>query len=796
MAQAEGKVDTLCSLCGLSCGSKPIERKDVGETATFCCSGCLNVHSLLRARGLLKPGVDPRETDLFKRSAALGLVSMREEESAPAPRAPAQPYVREQRLRITGMWSESCARLIEKTLRNERAVVLAEVSFIFDLLTVQYDTRYAPSDYVAERVASLGYRVSDYDAVRTTSPAERKDLLVRAGAAVVPWVIVLLLNLALYAERDHEPAGLSRYLPYIMMVLTVPAVIYAAKPIFSIAWRGVLHHVFRMEALPMLGILISLGFAVLESFRGSTHVYFDLACAITALTLVARWIERSAKERIARAIVRPFETLPREARIVDPTGLERMLNSDLLKIDDTFLAKTGERVPADGIVLEGEAQVNESLVTGDSEPVAKKAGDKVMGGSVIERGELRLKATAVGARRTVAELLRLVEDAVGKRLEQDLEVDKVLRFALPGVFVLAALTGVLSGDILRAVTVLVVGCPCALGTAIPLALTAALGYASRRGFVINDVRILETIQKLNAMVLDKTGIITQGRYQLLEVSREDLPMLAGVEQYSGHALGQAITASLAESGKKPMRASGIEIYRGVGMSGLAGVGRLYIGRRDLFEGADAEHDAEGDGRSVIYYGWDRILTGRVVCGDRFRFEARALIEFLHSIGIETMVVSNDTVTATEWASREAYAREFRAALLPSGKADIVEGLRHDGKTVGMIGDGATDSPALEKADVGIAMPGTAEMAAQPGIVVVMKNDPRRVVELIDLTRRTLRLVQLNRYWTYGYNAVALILAAFGLLNVLTGSFAMLVASVCLSANALRLSRKPGAARYS
>jgi Cu+-exporting ATPase len=792
--QVEGKLEILCSLCGLGCGSKPIESKDSGDTLMFCCTGCLNVHALLRARGILKPGVDPRETDLFKRSAALGLISTREE-AASSPATASNPYLREKRLRVSGMWSEACARMIEAMLRKERAVVSAEVSYVFDLLTAQYDARYAPSDYVAERVTSLGYHATEYDATSSTSPAERKDLLVRAAAAVVLWVIVMLLNLALYAERDHEPAGVVRYLPFVVMVLAVPAVLYAAKPIFALAWRGVLNHVVRAESLLSASILIALGFAAVQAFRGSTHIYFDLACAITVLTLIARWIERSAKERIARAIERPSESLPRQVRKLDLDGVEQLVNVELLKTDDRFVVKPGERIPVDGVVIEGEARVNESLLTGDSTPVNKKAGDKVIGGSINEGEELRLSAAEVGAKQTLAKILRIVENAVSKRLELERNADKVVRFAVPAVIALAALIVAITGDALRAVTMLVIGCPCALGTTTPLALAAAIGYASRRGIVMNDVRSLETISGLNAMVLDKTGTITPGRYELVEAPQEDLPMIAAVEQYSGHPLGIAVVAKLAESGRKPMRASGIEIYRGVGISGLVGVGRLYIGRRDLFEGADKEQDVESEGRSVFYYGWDRIVTGRVVCGDRFRFEARSLVEFLHESGIETMVVSNDTIAATGWACREVYAREFRAAVLPGGKAEVVEGLQQAGKRVAMVGDGISDAQALAKANLGIALGGGADLASRPGAVVVLKNDPRRVVEMLALSRRALRLIQQNTYWSYGYNAVGMLLAAFGLLDPLTGSFAMLIWSVCLTGNSLRLSRKPRAPRY-
>jgi heavy metal translocating P-type ATPase len=793
VAHLEERLVATCALCGLSCKTNPIERKSAAGTLAFCCIGCINVHEILRESGVLQPGVDPRQTELFKKSLALGLISTNAAE-APAPnQPPGESQTREKLLRVSGMWCGACAWLIEHVLRREPGVTSAEVYFASDLLKVQYDPRFTPPGSLEGRITSLGYQVSDVDDKSRTSQSERKDLLLRLGVASFLWVNVMLLNFSVYAGHfGGVPANLRPYLPYVVMALAAPVVLYSAKPVFHLAWRGLVNRVIRMEALLALGIIAAFGYSAVQSYRGSNHIYFDLACAITALTLIGKWIERSAKEKTASAIGSLYETMPRKARILDTAAQERFVNIDALQTGDTFVVKAGERIPADGVVVEGDSHADESLLTGESAPVAKKAGDRVTGGSINQGGVLRVRVTAVGENTTLAQILRSVENALGKRSAIERNADKAARIAVPVVIVLAALIAFLTGDALRGVTILVIACPCALGIATPLALTSAVGYASRRGILIGDARVLETIRKLDVVVLDKTGTITQGRFELLEVPPHDLANLAAVEQFSEHPLGRAVVSKFQESGQTAQLASGLEVHGGLGISGLIGGRRLYIGRRSLFQDSDQfSNDEIGDGRTVVYYGWDGVASARMVFGDRIRPEARTLLANLKSLGIGTIVVSGDSVAATAWATREVQARGFRAEVLPGGKAEIVEELQQKGLTVAMIGDGINDAPALARADLGIAMGGGTDLAMKAAAVVLMKNDLGRVVEMLDLSRRTLRIVRQNLFWSFSYNGIGLVLAAFGLLNPILASSAMVVSSVCVIANALRLNRAHG-----
>jgi heavy metal translocating P-type ATPase len=776
------ETDALCSLCGLDCGIRPLHDQVDGATLPFCCSGCLNVHAILRASGVLKSGVDPRETELFQRSLALGLISTRE-----APKSVEAPAAsRERLLRVSGMWCGACAWLIEHTLRKERGIALAEVYFASDLLKVQYDPRFVPPGHIKSRLRSLGYDASEYQQDSAAAETERKDLLLRFGVAAFLWINVMLLNFSVYAGHfGGMPVELRPYLPFVVMGLASPVVLYSAKPVFRLAWRGLLNGAIRMEALLSLGILSAYGYSSVQAFRGSNHLYFDIACGITVLVLVGKWVERNAKERTAAAVAGLYEMMPRKARVLDNHQQERFVAIDALKSGDIIVVKAGERIPADGVVVNGESHADESLLTGESSPVAKKEGAAVTGGSVNGGGILHVRATAVGENSVLAQILRSVEHSLGRRSEVERNADRAARSMVPVIILFAVAVGLLSGDLMRAVTILVIACPCALGIATPLALTAAVGAASRRGILVSDARVLETVRQLDVMIMDKTGTVTEGRFELLEANDQDLPAIAAVERFSEHPLGLAVLARF--KGSIP-EATDIQVHAGLGISGVVHGRRLFVGNRRLFDGAPEEHVER---RTSVYYGWDRIVGGRLVFGDRVRPEAVQLVRSLRMRGISTIIVSGDAVGATRWASEQVAADEFRAEVLPDGKAEIIAELQATGKIVAMAGDGINDAPALARANLGIAMGGGTDLAMKAATIVLMKNDLGRVIEMLDLPRRTLRIVKQNLFWAFAYNFIGLVMASLGMLNPIIASGAMVISSACVTANALRLRRMAG-----
>ena len=395
---------TPCALCALAVGNHPFTHHFAEAEKQFCCLGCLNVYTILHESGALAGAQDIRETDLFKRSLALGLISNGDQAAAQQipPDAPRQEML----LQVSGMWCSSCAWLIEHALHQERGVVSAEAFFASDLVKINYCPQYAPPERLTRRLAELGYRASEYTGEQETAQAERRDLLLRLGVAGFFWLNLMTLSTPLYVSL-FEPIGASfqRGLPLVLMALATPVIFYSAQPIMRLAWGALREGTVRMETLLGLGILAAFVYSAFEALRGATHVYFDTASAIVTLVLLGKLIERSAKERTGRALTLLYRLMPKKVRRLTADGAERFVALEALTLDDVFMVKAGERIPADGVIVTGATHVDESLLTGEAAPIAKATGDTVVAGSLNTGGVIEVRATRIGGDTTLAQEL-------------------------------------------------------------------------------------------------------------------------------------------------------------------------------------------------------------------------------------------------------------------------------------------------------------------------------------------------------------------------------------------------------
>ncbi|MBI4903728.1 MAG: heavy metal translocating P-type ATPase [Acidobacteria bacterium] len=799
--------ELLCDLCGLDCGQQPYRQ----AAHHFCCLGCMNVYSILEESGVLSTGVDLRETDLFRKSLELGListgsgVSRRTPPSAGnAPSDQAGAVTEERLFHLSGLWCSACSWLIEHTLTKQPGVESAEVYFVSDLLKLRYHPQYFPHTRVAELLAPLGYKASEYTPDRSVADEERKDLLMRLGVAAFLWVNVMGLNLSVYLGAfDNMPAAVRPYLPFVVMLLTLPVLLYSARPVFRLAWVGLKNGSLRMESLLSLGILAAFSYSAVESFRGGIHIYFDICCAITALVLIGKVIEQGAKHRAAKTIASLHRMLPSKVRFWED-GKERFVPVDLLLANHRFLVKAGERIPADGVIVEGASDADESLLTGESEPVAKRVGDTVVAGSLNLSGVLHVRATTVGAGSTIAQIVAAVERTLASRSELERKVDRVSRVFVPSVMVFALAVSaywMLSGipaleALLRSVTILVIACPCALGIGAPLALTAAVGAASRRGILLRDMQVLQSLRSLTTVVLDKTGTITEDQFALLEYPAEHLPLLASLEAVSEHPLGLAVVRRAREAGVELREPRDVVVDKGTGISGVVDDRQVRIGNRRAFgcipqelEPLAAEHEANR--RTVAFYSLDGVVTGLLVFGSRLRPGARATVDGLRRRGLDVLLVSGDSEATTAAVAREMGIGKYYAGTAPAEKVRIVAELKRAGGSVAMIGDGINDAPALAQADLGIAMGSGADLAMHSASIVLLSTQLTRVLDAIDLSHRTVSVIRQNLFWAFFYNTVGIAFAAAGLLNPLIAAGAMVVSSLSVIGNSYRLSRTKG-----
>ncbi|MBK9315436.1 MAG: heavy metal translocating P-type ATPase [Acidobacteria bacterium] len=804
-----------CALCGLDAGRNHFTSRHNNEEKIFCCLGCMNVYAILMESGVVTAGQNLRDTELFKRILEMGLISNRNEAPRTAKKIelPADTPLSETIYQVSGMWCSSCAWLIERSLEEEPGVASAEAFFASDLVKIKYYPQFLPPDRIPQRIAKLGYQASEYTGDNEAANAERKDLLLRTGIAAFFWLNIMTLNTALYVgyfERIAE--SIDRFLPYVLMALATPVVIYSARPITHLAWRALINKTVRMETLLAIGILTAYIFSIIQVFRGVSHVYFDTASAIVTLVLIGKLIERTAKSRTTQAITMLYRMMPKKVRLL-AGGDERFVSIEALNVDDVFVVKAGERIPADGRVIEGESFADESLLTGESAPVKKVPGSIVTGGSVNADGVLHIVAQRVGGDSTLAQIIHMVENAMSSKSTIERTVDRISRIFVPIVIVVAALTFLICwgaglttpGEaVMRSIAVLVIACPCALGMATPLAITAAIGAASRQGILIGDSSILERIRKIDLVVFDKTGTVTYGDFALQESTTGDssmpgdhLRLIASLERYSEHPLGRAILRQAERQRIDVTEASEIQIVKGEGIKGQVDGRAVFIGNRRMLENsglslpvtfADMASNSEHRGLTVVFYGWDGMIKGALAFGDTIRQEASAVVRSLKDRGIETRIISGDAAATTAWVSESIGADGFIAEARPGDKTAEIEKLQRAGNITAMIGDGINDAPALAQADLGIAVGSGTDIAMKASSVVLMTSSLSRILDVFDLSRKTVAIVRQNLFWAFFYNTAGISLALTGLLSPIFAAGAMLVSSLSVIVNSMRLNR--------
>ncbi|MGH8257747.1 MAG: copper-translocating P-type ATPase, partial [Steroidobacteraceae bacterium] len=554
----------------------------------------------------------------------------------------------------------------------------------------------------------------------------------------------------------------------------------------------------------------------------AVHLYFDAAAIVITLVLLGRWLEARAKHSTTAAIQALTALRPERAR-VERGGELVELPAAAVAVGDILVVRPGERIPADGIVIGGHSDADESLLTGESSPVPKQAADAVIGGSINGSGLLRFRTTAVGAQSLLSQIVASVESAQAKKAPVQRVVDRVAGIFVPVVVLVALGTflawwlvvGNFAAALIAAVSVLVIACPCALGLATPTALMVGTGAAARAGILIRDIEALERAYRLDVMVLDKTGTMTEGRPTVTDVvadggvdaQRQLLRLAAAAQSGSEHPLARAVLAAAAVG--RPLQMDEFRSYPGMGLTARVDGRTIVIGNRALMRAQGVPPEAheqqaarlEAQGRTVMWVGEleaqvrvaaaparGALCLGLIAVADPIKPGARAAVQHLHSIGIQTVLLTGDNATTAAAVAAELGIRHVLAGVLPSGKAAQIQQLRAEGHRVGMVGDGVNDAPALAAADVGIAMGTGSDVAIQTAGITLMRGDPRLIGDAIAISRATYRKIRQGLFWAFIYNVLGMPAAALGLLSPMIAGAAMALSSVSVVGNALLLRR--------
>ncbi|MBA3773470.1 MAG: copper-translocating P-type ATPase [Ramlibacter sp.] len=712
---------------------------------------------------------------------------------------------------VEGMTCASCVARVEKALSAVPGVGEASVNLATEMATVKADKGVA-LDLLRGAVEKAGYSVG-----LAAAPGAAK------GEAANEWwpvAVSAALSLPLIIPMFGMLFGSGWMLPgWLQLALATPVQFWLGARFYRSGWRAIKARAGNMDLLVALGTSAGYGLSVYQLLvhggHGMAHLYFEASAVVITLVLLGKWLETRAKRQTTEAI-RALNALRPETARVRRNGQDVELPIGQIAKDDLVVVRPGERVPVDGVVVEGASQIDESLITGESLPVAKHEGDKVTGGSVNAEGLLVVKTTAIGTESTLARIVRLVESAQAKKAPIQRLVDKVSEVFVPIVIGIALLTllgwGLATGNwenaILNAVAVLVIACPCALGLATPTAIMAGTGVAARHGILIKDAEALEIAHNVKIVAFDKTGTLTEGKPELVAAEAADgnrlafLAASASIQVGSEHPLAKAVLDAAHREGAQLIPASKVRAIAGRGMAAVVGQRDLRLGSSRLMQELNVDLSAvsaraaelQAQGRTVSWVAdvtGQPVLLGLLAFGDTIKSTAALAITRLREQGVRSVLVTGDNRGSAKAVGDQLGIDEIRAEVLPEDKARIVGELKAGGAAVAMVGDGINDAPALAAADVGIAMSTGTDVAMHAAGVTLMRGNPALVADAIDISRRTYAKIRQNLFWAFVYNVVGVPLAAFGLLSPVIAGAAMAASSVSVVTNALMLRRWKG-----
>ncbi|NLI83279.1 MAG: cation-translocating P-type ATPase [Deltaproteobacteria bacterium] len=759
------------------------------------------------------PPADFRKTELYRTCLALGVIANPGPENdaggAESPDPEPERLSQELTLQVEGMWCTACAWIIEHALKKTRGVTQATVSFFADVLQVKYFPHMITPEELQKRVRRLGYRVQPISD-KQAEGGMNEGLFVRLCVSAALTANIMMISFALYFGFFQDLEGDSiRYLSLVLLALATPVVFYGGYPIFRRGLGGIRHGIMSMETLISVGVLAAYSCSVAQISMGTLHLYFDTASMLVTVVMIGKFIEGRAKEKIFRGISHLYSLYRTKVRLVQD-GRERWVNSEALQVGDIFWVLAGERIPLDGTVLSGKGGADESILTGEVQPVGKSPGDRVVAGAVLLEGKLEVKTSRPAENGTIMEMIRIIRSILAEKSPFEHLADRITRRLVPLVLLLAGavfctlwLMGSSSHDsLMRALTVLVITCPCALAVATPLAKIACIQAGKAAGILIRDHQAFETARNLTQVVLDKTGTLTKGEFSLNGIipvgssEEEVLRRAASVEIHSDHFLARVIL----------QRASGLpletvlcyEALPGMGIRGTLTCGDVGVGNRALMGhmGIHIPHfleevarGLENRGSTVLFCAWDNGVQGVMHFGDVVRESAISLVQRLKSKGIIVRMASGDSRKTTEALAGTLGIEFWHGELLPLEKKIIVEDLQQQGQCVGFVGDGINDAPALTQADVGFACGTVAQVLHEAGHVNLPSGNPSLVIQSIELSRETCRTIRQNLFFALLYNALAIPLAALGFMNPMVAVFAMFASSLSVIGNTLRLTRR-------
>lgn len=735
---------------------------------------------------------------------------------------------------IQGMTCAACAIRIEKVVSKLDGVSVASVNFATEKLVTKYNPEKVRISEIKQAIAKAGYKPLEIEskaAIDEDKIRKQKDIKTLWTKFIVSVVFCIpLLYLAMGSmiwwlrfpiPNALEPMQYPLNYAIASIILTLPILI-AGNKFYSVGFKAIIRRSPNMDSLIAMGTSAAVLYSLYSTYRISISdfgymedLYFESAGVIITLILLGKSLEAVSKGKTSEAIKKLMGLAPKTA-IVIQDGKEVELPIDEVEVNDIILVKPGDKIPVDGIVQEGFTSIDESMLTGESMPIEKKQGDKVYTASINKNGSIRFKATKVGSDTALAQIIKLVEDAQGTKAPIAQMADIVSGYFVPIVFVIALLSSIawiISGQstvfaLTIFISVLVIACPCALGLATPTAIMVGTGKGAEYGILIKGGAALESTHKINTIVFDKTGTITEGKPEVTDIvtigeitKQRLLQIAASAEKGSEHPLGEAIVRGAEKENLEIIKLDSFEAIPGYGIEVSVEGTKVLLGNKKLMEDRGislSQLEMESDrlaseGKTPMYIAMENELSGMIAVADVVKESSAKAIKKLHEMGIEVAMITGDNRRTAEAIAKQVGIDRVLAEVLPQDKSNEVKKLQAEGKIVAMVGDGINDAPALAQANIGIAIGSGTDVAIESADIVLMRSDLMDVPTAIQLSKSTIRNIKENLFWAFGYNILGIpvaagLLYAFGgpTLNPMLAAAAMSLSSVSVLTNALRL----------
>lgn len=713
---------------------------------------------------------------------------------------------------IVGMHCASCVARNERALRKLSGVVEAAVNFGTHTATVQYDASQVTETDLFDAIVRNGYKILTEESVKTHKEAIKRELAdskrkaLEAVGLSIPAVILAMFNI----QPPWEFAGFNLSI-WMQAILSTWVVLWLGREFHIGMIKQARQKSANMDTLISIGTLAAVFYSFWAMLVHEMHLYFETGAVIAALILLGRYFEAKSRGQASEAIEKLLQLGAKTARLLK-NGKEVEVAVEEVKVGDILLVKPGEKIPVDGKIVKGASSLDESMLTGESMPVNKEVGDDLFGATININGAIQMEATKVGEDTVLAQIVKMVAEAQAKKAPIQKLADKISGIFVPIVLGIALVTAVgwyiktgsIAQSLIPAVAVLVIACPCSLGLATPTAILVGTGLGAKRGILIKNGEALEKGKKIDVVVFDKTGTLTEGKPKVTDiitttsnVSEKALLALAGsLEKLSEHPLATAVVHATEDKNIDLKEVHNFENLAGRGVKGNVSGDIILIGNMRFMNEGGIElgqqqkklEQLENQAKTVVAVAKNDRIIGLIGIADTLKVDAKEAVKKLRQLNIETVMITGDNQRTAEAIAKQVGIRKIFAQVLPQDKAEKVQLLQREGLKVAFVGDGINDAPALVQADLGIAVGTGTDIAIEAGNIVLVKGSPLKVVEALNLSRKTFRTIIQNMFWAFGYNVAALPLAALGLLNPMIAAGAMAFSSVSVVGNSLRIKK--------